>query len=100
MTRYDGKPFLRITELYVLRAINSLTPNDEATLLRLEPMLQDTFKLNDMRWYDIVELVLDLPPSFNLLIQDKWNGYKTYFGENTAIPEEFARQFVDSNLSQ
>ena len=41
--RYDGKPLLRLLELYVLNAVDELPAPEQETLNRLAPKLQAVY---------------------------------------------------------
>jgi hypothetical protein len=43
MNRYEGKPFLRLLECYVLSAIDELTDEQCAALSALEPKLRELY---------------------------------------------------------
>ena len=40
--RYDGKPLLRLMELYVLKALDELPALEQETLIRMAPKLTNT----------------------------------------------------------
>ena len=60
--RYHGKPFLRLLECYVLRAIGELSEDDESNLNSMLPKLREIYRVNGA-WYEIV-CVSDGVPGF------------------------------------
>jgi len=98
-TRYEGKPLLRVLECYALWAINELPTKDEQLLERVTPQFQQLYKASGT-WQEIIEKVMELPPTIPAAIRDLW-------AKNTAIaqannvqlsPQQFAEMFVDQNL--
>ena len=45
-SRYDGKPLLRLVELWVLWVIDEIDPNDVNHLTEMEPSLRQTWSLD------------------------------------------------------
>jgi len=60
--RHDGKPLLRLLELYVLRAIDELPQGEQQTLERISPKLQSIYGGNG-KWYDAVAVAVHMPPT-------------------------------------
>lgn len=99
MSRYDGKPFLRLLECYILNSIGQLDNDQQTILCKMEPMLSDTYSMNGS-WLDIVNRQMDFPESFPDTIREVWSDYlgqaKT---QGVCVdPNEFAISFVDQNF--
>lgn len=98
-SRYEGKPFLRLLECYVLWSLGELTSKDKDTLEQMMPKLQEIYKQSGS-WQEIVVAVMELPDNLPELIRGLWT-------KNTSIAtvhgmyldaELFAQMFVDENL--
>ena len=50
-SRYDGKPLLRLLELYILHVLGELPPPEQKSLERLAPKLQAAYGGNG-QWHD------------------------------------------------
>jgi len=94
MSRYAGKPLLRLLELYVLWCIGELGEKDKEVLQQITPKLQETYSSSGA-WYEIIEGVMDLPVAARQEVVAKW---KQCVGE-VATPQTFAENFVDENLT-
>jgi hypothetical protein len=97
--RYDGKPLLRLLELYVLRAIDELSPAEQQTLEGMAPKLHAIYGGNG-EWYEAVAAAVSMPADMPVTIRDMWarnleiaraNGMTLHF-------QTFAEMFVDENL--
>lgn len=69
--RYDGKPLLRLLELYVLKAIGELAPAEQETLERMAPKLQAIYGGNG-GWQDAVAAAVHLPHDMPDTVQGMW----------------------------
>jgi hypothetical protein len=99
--RYDGKPLLRLLELYVLWAIGELSEVDEGRLVAMTPKLQSIYGVSGA-WHDVLAAAVHMPKDMPASIQQIW-------AKNTAIankknanlsPQVFAEMFVDENLAK
>ncbi|GAA4786862.1 hypothetical protein [Lysobacter hankyongensis] len=101
MSRYDGKPFLRLLELYVLNSIGELSDLDANRLRELEPGLRETYGVSGS-WVEIVGAVMEFKPSLPDKIRDLW--FATIARSNARgdapDPEQFACAFVDANFAE
>jgi hypothetical protein len=99
--RYEGKPFLRLLDSYVLDAIGQLTERQREGLALMEPMLQAVYKSADS-WQEIVRTQMNLPPSLPQAISKMWGGYMNAAkGQGLpAHPHEFVERFVDENFPE
>ena len=98
-SRYQEKPLLRLLECYVLWAIDQLPAEDALLMEDMTPKLEQIYSVRGT-WREIIEMVMELPPSMPVAIRDLW-------AKNTAIaqaknlhlsPQQFAEMFVDQNL--
>ena len=69
--RYDGKPLLRLIELYVQHVIGELSARDAQLLAQMTPKLQQTYSL-DGDWHAIIASVMELGPSFEGQLKREW----------------------------
>jgi hypothetical protein len=70
--RYDGRPFLRLLDSYVLWSMHVLDEASERRLETMEPKLNDTFGVDGLRWYEIVETRMRLTPSSRTQAREEW----------------------------
>jgi hypothetical protein len=101
MNRYDGKPFLRLLDSYVLDAIGQLSDEQRVGLRVMEPKLNAVYKAS-ASWQEIVRTQMNLPPSFPESIRTVWQAYlgaaKT---QGLSVhPHEFVERFVDENFPE
>ena len=98
--RYDGKPLLRVLDLYVLWAIGELPPDQEDNLNWMAPKLQARFG-GGGQWHEAVERAVRMEPDTPQQIQGMWARNLEIARANglTLTPEEFAMMVVDSNFS-
>jgi hypothetical protein len=97
--RYDGKPLLRLLELYVLWAIDELPPTAQSQLEEFTPHLRRTYKAEG-DWHQIIAHVMHLPPNMPELIRGLWNKNTRIAQANgtTLSAQWFAETFVDKNI--
>lgn len=100
MMRYDERPFLRLLDGYVLRAIGELGLSEEAELTIMEPMLADIPGVS-ARWFDIVAARMRFADDMPLLIAELWEQEKANGSDLVpcVTPAEFTRLFVDVNFA-
>jgi len=98
--RYDGKPLLRLLELYALRAIDELPQADQKTLERMAPKLQALYGGNG-EWHEAVAAAVHMPADMPVAIKDMWakNLEIARAKGVTLRPQAFAEIFVDENLA-
>jgi hypothetical protein len=101
MDRYDGKPLLRLLELYVLDVLGELSEDQIDNLRQIEPKLRETYGVNGS-WVEIIGSVMAFPPSLPGDIRDVWrNGLIEATRQSINVdPEEFARHFADMNFDK
>lgn len=97
--RYDGKPLLRVLDLYVLWAIGELPPDQEDTLNRIAPKLQARFGGRG-QWHEAVERAVRMAADTPQQIRGMWTRDLEIARADslTLSPEEFAMMVVDSNF--
>jgi hypothetical protein len=97
--RYFGKPLLKLLECYVLDAIGHLSPDRDATLTTLQPKLAQALGAEG-DWRQIIAATMEFPETLPAKISEIWKAgeAKAYDLGLSVDPEEFARQFVDTNF--
>lgn len=97
--RYQGKPLLRLLELYILWAINELADKDALILEEMTPRLRQTFNCNGA-WQEIIATVMEYPESMPDLIRSLWAKNLDIARRNSEslTPQRFAEMVADDNL--
>jgi len=99
--RYDGKPLLRLLELYVLKVLDELPSVEQETLTRLAPKLQAIYGGNG-QWHEAIEAAVHMPKDMPQVIRDMWAKNLEIARANN-VPslsaQKFAEMFVDENLT-
>ena len=100
-TRYEGKPLLRLLELYVLWSIDQLPREWAEVLERMTPQLHRTWNCNGS-WQECIALVMNFPPEMPDLIGQRWSHNRDLAGQGGHVldPNDFAAMFVDANFNQ
>lgn len=98
--RYEGKPFLKLLDCYVLSAIGHLDKPTEKWLDEAEPYFRDTFGAEGS-WREIVEQRMQFPKNMEAAIAETWQTggikYRQGKGEEPH-PVNFTHIFVDTNF--
>ena len=99
-SRYDGKPFLRMLELYVLWAIGELPQTNQDILNTMAPKLQSIYG-GGGEWHDAIAAAMHMPPEMPAAIRDMWVRNLEIARANgvTLSPQKFAEMFVDENFA-
>ncbi|QXI31596.1 hypothetical protein HU752_023320 [Pseudomonas vanderleydeniana] len=99
MNRYEGKPFLKLVDLYVLKSIDGIEPEQLSMLAQLEPKLRETYAMQGT-WFEIVAKQMDFPDELPGRINALWISYSERMRKEgiDADPMMFTYGFVDSNL--
>jgi hypothetical protein len=99
--RYDGKPLLRLIELFAIDAIGELQPQDAANLEAMTPKLQQLYRTTG-DWRAAISAAMAFPDSMPEAIRSMWAKNQQIAIQNgtTLSAEEFAVMFVDSNFPQ
>ena len=97
--RYIGKPFLRLLECYILRAIGELSADEEIKLEAMTSELQKVYN-SDGSWHEIVAETMAIPESVAIQIGGIWKKNCELAKQNGEIllPQDFAEMFVDHNF--
>ena len=95
MDRYEGNPFLRCVDCYVLKAIGHLDSKHEEGLRQMTPALAKTYGVNGS-WDQIVAKQMDFPPTFPAKIKEIWdkNVEMAKAKRQSIDPNEFTAHFV------
>lgn len=98
--RYEGKPFLRLLDSYVLDAIDRLDEANAKWLVEAEPYFRETFG-GSGSWQDIVAQRMQFPEGMQSAIAETWQKGRVRFVEQNGHepePVRFAHMFVDQNF--
>ena len=98
--RYDGKPLLKLLELYVLNAIGELSRKDEEILIAMAPKLQGTFG-GGGQWHQAIESSVRMAPDTSDQLRGMWTRNlerSRVHGLKPLTPQEFAEMVVDDNF--
>ncbi|HKQ44395.1 MAG TPA: hypothetical protein VJS47_03295 [Rhizomicrobium sp.] len=99
--RYEGKPLLRLLELYVLKALGELPVLEQETLDRMAPKLQAVYGGNGT-WHGALEAAVHMPADMPQQIRGMWEKNLEIAQANN-VPalsaQKFAEMFVDENLT-
>ena len=97
---YQGKPFLRLLDAYVLDAIGELDADSDAALTRQEPSFRAMFGATG-DWRAIVVQRMQFPDGMAGAINEVWTKGRAKFVAaqgHEPDPVEFMRSFVDTNF--
>ena len=99
--RYQGKPLLRLLELYVLWSIDQLSEADAKSLQEMTPQLQSVYNAQG-DWQQVIAVAMQFPPNMPEMIRDLWvrNCEIARQNQTTLAPQQFAEMFVDENLAE
>lgn len=98
--RYEGKPFLRLLDSYVLDAIGHLDAANIKWLSEAEPHFRAIFGAEGS-WKDIVATRMQFPEGMEASIVEIWQKGSAKFREETGTepsPVTFTYEFVDTNF--
>lgn len=98
--RYDGKPLVRLLELYVLRAINELPPTERESLEKMAPKLRTIFGGNG-EWHETIASAVHMPADMPVTIREMWTKNLEIARTSGVVlhPQAFAEMFVDQNFA-
>lgn len=98
--RYEGKPFLKLVDAFVLDCIGELDSSQDQLLKELTPKFQKTFKM-DGTWQEIVISQLRFPPDIGNSILDLWTKNREIAKRHgqELKPMEFVEMFVAQNIT-
>ena len=97
--RYEGKPFLRLLDSYVMDAIGHLDEANARWLTAAEPNFRHDFG-EQGTWKQIVEARMQFPAGMADAIREVWEKGRAqaHAAGQDVQPGAFAIQFVDSNF--
>jgi hypothetical protein len=100
--RYEGRPWLRLLDAYVLWAIGAIDDDTVARLERMTPKLRETFKKPGARWFEIVESEMDFPETLPATLSSSWEKNTRIAAERNEVidPVDFAHRTVDENFRE
>jgi hypothetical protein len=98
--RYAGKPFLKLVDAFVLKAIGHLDPSQDEALQQMTPKLQETFK-RPGTWEEIVMAELRFDPEIRAAIRGLWEKNQAIARQEgvSLTPLEFTELFVANNVT-
>lgn len=98
--RYDGKPLLRLLELYVLNAVGELSQSERQALERMAPKLKEIYGGNG-EWQEAIAASVHMPPDMPIAIRNMWAKNLEIARSNgvTLAPQTFAEMVVDDNFA-
>lgn len=101
MSRYEGKPFVRLLECYILSAIDELPEVYTQKLEEMGPALKETYNLEG-GWRDVVAQVMNFPESVDDELRGMWSHNQAIAAQNNQIlsAEAFAQAVVDQNFKE
>ncbi|TWT38509.1 hypothetical protein [Blastopirellula retiformator] len=99
MSRYEGKPFVRLIECYILSAIDELPEAYEQKLQEMVPALKETYNI-DGTWKEVVAQVMQFPETIDEELRNMWNHNQAVAAQSNQIlsAEAFAQAVVDQNF--
>ena len=97
--RYEDRPFLKLLDCYILRAIGQLDDVQAAALESIEPQLTEVYG-KETAWHELVSTQMEFPEDIDASIRQVWVATQMKAAEQGAEvdPAEFTRQFVDTNF--
>ena len=98
--RYEGKPFLRLLDSYILDTIGALDEANRKWLVEAEPYHREIFGAKGS-WREIVETRMRFPEGMDATIREVWDKGRVRFREETGEdpdPVQFTMMFVDQNF--
>jgi hypothetical protein len=98
--RYQGKPLLRLLELYVLWSIGQLGEKELNGLQAMTPKLQSIYQATG-DWHDVLAATMHFPSTMPEEIRSLWARNKEIArrADVSLEPQQFAELFVDQNFS-
>jgi hypothetical protein len=94
-SRYAGKPFLKLVECYLQRAIGMLSPRDAELLGQMTPKLQGTFG-REGSWHAIVAAEMRFDDEFDDEVRVEWERARA-----AGVPAvDFSRMLADKIIEE
>jgi hypothetical protein len=100
VSRYEGQPWLRLLDAYVLWAIGALDDDTAARLERMTGKLQETYQRPGARWFEIVESEMDFAQTLPATLASSWAQNSQIAAQRNEVldPVDFAHRIVDENF--
>lgn len=97
--RYEGKPFLRLLECYVLWSIDQLPANQAERLEDMAPRLRATYGA-DGTWQEVVATQMEFPSDLPASLRGMWERTLVNASnkQEPVDPEAWAQAVVDANF--
>ena len=98
--RYEGKPFLRLLDSYILDTIGALDEANRKWLVESEPYHREIFGAKG-GWREIVAGRMNFPQGMDATIVEVWEKGSARFRQDTGEepdPVQFTHMFVDQNF--
>ena len=98
--RYEGKPFLRLLDSYILDTIGALDEANRKWLVASEPYHREIFGAKG-GWREIVAERMNFPQGMDATIVEVWEKGSARFRQDTGEepdPVQFTHMFVDQNF--
>lgn len=98
--RYEGKPFLRLLECYVLWSVDQLPSGQADALEVMAPKLAATYGVEGT-WQDVVAAQMEFPPDLPDALRGMWERALVDAGgsRDTVDAELWAQRVVDSSFT-
>ena len=98
-SRYDGKPFLRLLECYVLWSIGELSEKEKTALEKMTLKMQGIYNRSG-EWYEVVAAEMAFSDNMHNLIAQVWQKNKANAKQSRIYlsPEHFFQIFVDKKF--
>lgn len=99
--RYEGKPLLRLIELYVLWAIDDLSEHDAQAMERMAPQLAEAFDVTGT-WQQIVAQVMEFPEDMRERTRELWQRQRERSAARgqSVSADAFARKLADGIVTE
>jgi hypothetical protein len=95
--RYEGRPLIRLLELYVLWAVGKLTPEQATKTEAMTPQLEAAYGVRG-QWHEIVTRAIGFPPTMRSSLVSMWQENVAKFGPELD-PQSFAEAVVDKHFA-
>lgn len=96
LQRYEGKPFLRLLECYVLEAVGQLHDEQRETLVKMQPQICQMYQ-RDGAWFEVINAEMGFSEATVAQIREVWaaNLENAKELDATIDPNGFAIDYVD-----
>jgi hypothetical protein len=100
MDRYDGRPFLKLVDAFVLKCIGHLDKAEEEMLVEMTPKFQEVYN-SAGSWDEIVIEQLHFDSNIRQSILEMWHKNVEIAKQNKVelTPMHFTEMFVENNIT-